>query len=151
MSTPLFHAEPSAGIRFTVYGRPIPQGSIRSFRHKTTGAIVSTSDNKNLKPWRQQISGAAMEATKSYPQPVFGEHVPVEVTLRFYYSRPKSARKRPGMTTKPDLDKTLRACLDALTGIAFADDAQVIEFHCRKVYLSQGPERCEFEIQKGIV
>ena len=37
-------------------------------------------------------------------------------------------------TTAPDLDKLTRAVLDALTGVLYLDDKQVIELHARKQY-----------------
>jgi len=35
---------------------------------------------------------------------------------------------------KPDVDKLARALLDALTGVAYGDDAQVVEMHVCKTY-----------------
>lgn len=136
-------------LTLTVYGRPQPQGSARAFIPKGWKRAVVTSDNASLKPWRQRVSGAAYAVIPSTQAvPVFGAHIPVEITLRFFFTKPKSAKKRPGMTTKPDADKLIRACLDSLTGIMFHDDAQVIEIHTRKMY--GGPERCEIEVREAI-
>ena len=35
---------------------------------------------------------------------------------------------------KPDADNILKLGLDALNGVAYADDKQVIEVRCRKFY-----------------
>jgi Holliday junction resolvase RusA-like endonuclease len=51
-----------------------------------------------------------------------GKYVP---RMQYLYVRPAHA---------PDIDKLLRAVMDALTGIAYADDSQVIEVMVSKVY-----------------
>lgn len=136
MSVPLFKT--SEPIRFTVYGIPRPQGSKR---HVGNGVMVESS--KALKPWRQEVSLMAI----SLRADMFPAHVPVELTLNFYFTKAKSA-KRPAMTTKPDGSKLLRAIEDALTGILFHDDSQVVESHVRKHY--GGPPRVEIELREAI-
>ena len=59
------------------------------------------------------------------------------VDVTFYVPRPKSVtREYPEV--KPDADKLLRCTLDALTGIAYRDDAQVIAPHPTKLYANDG-------------
>ena len=41
--------------------------------------------------------------------------------------------------TRPDVDKLLRAVLDAITGIVFMDDSQVVKAEASKVF-GPGPE-----------
>src|SRR5262245_61845112 len=140
-------------IRFEVLGKPQPQGSTRAFIPKGWKRAVITTDNTRMKPWRQEVGQAALMAViwpKGGTTPAFPVE-PVELTVRFYFARPKSAsvKKRPGHTVKPDVDKLLRATLDSLTGILYADDAQVVETHCRKHY--GGPERVEIELREAIV
>jgi crossover junction endodeoxyribonuclease RusA len=137
-------------IAFTVLGKPEPQGSSRAFIPKGWNRAVITSDNSRLKPWRQQVSGAALEAAKGLDLPVFRAHKPLGIRLRFYFQRPKSvtAKTRPGMTTKPDGDKILRAVLDALTGIIAVDDAQFVDFSLSKHY---GVPRVEVEVYEAVL
>jgi len=60
--------------------------------------------------------------------------------------------RRPGMTTKPDIDKTVRAIFDALKGILIHDDSQVVELHaCKRYRKPDEPERVEIELQEAIV
>lgn len=125
-------------IKFTVHGKPAPQGSMRAFHRPGMKHAVITSDNKKLKPWRQEISGMAQN------QGAVASLGPMVVTLDFYFSRPKSAKKRNGMTVKPDVDKLARAVLDALTGIIFHDDSQVVHLTARKHY--ELPERVEIQV-----
>jgi Holliday junction resolvase RusA-like endonuclease len=42
-------------------------------------------------------------------------------------------------TTKPDLDKLARAVLDALTGVYYLDDAQVVSLDLQKAYTHGAP------------
>lgn len=135
------------GMLIVVYGTPKPQGSMRSFRHAKTGAVITTGDNPGTKPWKQQVAQVAMSPGR---QP-FPPHVPVYIAMNFYFTRPRSVsvKKRPAMTTKPDGDKLVRAIFDALKGIVIHDDSQVIEFHCRKHY--GGPPRVEIRIEEAIV
>lgn len=127
-----------ATIRFTVLGTPRPQGSKR---HVGRGIMVESS--KYLKPWRQEVSQMAL----SLGATMFPAHVPVELTLNFYFSRSKSSKLR-AMTKKPDSSKLLRAIEDSLVGILFYDDSQVIETHLRKHF--GGPERVEIEVREAI-
>ncbi len=134
----------SRSIEFTVYGTPQPQGSARSFIPKGWHRAVITTDNTKLKPWRQQITDTALTLNAN----VFDRETPVEVTMNFYFARPKSAKKRRGMTVKPDGDKLVRAIFDAITGVLIADDAQIVEFHARKHY--GGPERVEIRVAEAV-
>lgn len=126
--------------KFTVYGHPQPQGSSRAFNIK--GRTVVTSANRNLKPWRQQLSETMLAESGKYA----GESdQPVCMSLMFVFERPKSApKKRVGMTVKPDVDKLCRAILDAGTGILYHDDSQVISLTAAKSYGS--PERAEIRV-----
>jgi len=58
----------------------------------------------------------------------------VVVRLDFVLDKPRTVKKRPHPTVKPDLDKLIRLVLDALTGVAFQDDAQVCRVEAQKRY-----------------
>ncbi len=110
-------------IAFFVPGKPAPQGSKR---HVGRGILVESS--KDVGPWRERIALAA----HSHAERLLDG--PVSVGLHFVMPRPKSAPKRttPPAIRRPDTDKLARACLDALTGICFIDDSQVIDLHATK-------------------
>lgn len=144
-------------VRFTVPGLPAPQGSKRVVR----GRLID-ANHASLRPYRASVAAAAAQAlglgldgppgAQNGPQGLSGlsEHVPtreaVAVELRFGLPRPRghwgtgrnsevlkpSAPEFPA--TKPDIDKLVRAVLDALTGVVFADDAQVVRLYTDKVY-----------------
>lgn len=131
------------GIRFTVFGTPKPQGSTRAFIPKGWKRAIITTDNTNLKPWRQQISATA----QSLNVPVFHDKAPIRIVLDFFFARPKTAKNRKGMIVKPDLDKLQRAIFDGITGILIRDDSQIVDVQARKLY--GDPERVEIEIQEA--
>jgi Holliday junction resolvase RusA-like endonuclease len=136
-------------ISLCAYCTPEPQGSVRAFTPKGWKRPVLTSDNKNLKSFRQEVSKAAMSARSAagFGDLVFLKHEPVEVTFTFYFSRPPSIpKKRTCHVVKPDLSKLVRAAEDSLTGIIFNDDAQVININARKEYGL--PERVEVEVKE---
>jgi len=117
-------------IRFTVLGRPQPQGSKNAFKHGNRVVLVEAS--KGLKPWRSVV---ALEA-KLFMESVQDHSLidgPVAVDILFTFVPGKTV-KRKAMTTKPDADKLARAVLDSLTGVCWRDDAQVVDLRARKVY-----------------
>lgn len=129
-------------ISFTVEGRPAQQGSKRAFKHKHTGKIVMLDMSANLKPWRTQVSAAARSEMRGEPP----THDAVRVFLFFTFQRPKNhygTGKNAGVlkagrprwySSAPDIDKLSRACLDAMTGIAYRDDSQVAGLTAEKAY-----------------
>ena len=129
-------------LSLTVYGTPIPQGSTKAFMRKGARFPVVTADNKKTKPWRQEIASTAEAQLAGQPPTPDA----VEVAATFSFAKPKSAPKRVTQkTTKPDADKLLRALLDALTGIAFHDDSQVVDVRGKKLFGL--PERVEFTVR----
>jgi Holliday junction resolvase RusA-like endonuclease len=157
-------------VAFTVYGKPEPQGSVRAFvptykngepMRRAGGSIIVnlTSTNAALKAWRkgaQKDIAAALEEDGLTPG---ATPDPVRVEATFYLQRPKAhcGTGRNANTVKasapaypvgrPDVDKLLRALLDALTGTVVADDSQVVEALARKVYCGPHDEpRCEVSV-----
>jgi Holliday junction resolvase RusA-like endonuclease len=128
-------------VKFTVLGTAQPQGSVRAFMVK--GKPRLTSDNAKLKPWRDRVGWAALEARNKQGWPENYEGV-VCIFVRFFFAKPKSAKKRSDHTVKPDVDKLSRGLLDSLTGILFKDDAQVVLLHASKWY--ELPERTEIHV-----
>lgn len=130
-------------ISFFVAGTPAPKGSTKAFYIKALGRAVITADNKETqKAWCSIVSYTAAKVIKA---PIEG---PVVVETTFYFNRPKSVKKsRIFPTVKPDLDKLVRATWDALTGIAFKDDAQVCSTAAWKLYAKPDePTGCHIQI-----
>lgn len=117
-------------IRFTAFGRALPQGSKNAF--KTGNRVVLVEASKGLKPWRSVVALCAKEAMLDVQDMSLIEGA-VSVELLFQFVPGKTV-KRKHMTTKPDVDKLSRAILDALTGVVWKDDSQVVELRARKTY-----------------
>jgi len=113
-----------------VLGEPVPQGSTKAFITKS-GKPIITHSNKNTKEWRQRI---ATEAQKERPKKWDMDQAML-VGIDFLMPRPKSLPKKVKEDVKrPDLDKLIRAVLDALTGIFYNDDSQVVQIFAGKRY-----------------
>ena len=119
---------------------------MRAFLPKGSNRPIITSDNPNLKSWRQECAGAAKRACKQPNWPI-PSGIPIELTVTCFFASPKSRRKNATLwkSTRPDVDKLLRAIGDALTGIAWNDDSQVAKATIRKMY--ELPERMEVEVR----
>ncbi|MCK9460684.1 MAG: RusA family crossover junction endodeoxyribonuclease [Proteobacteria bacterium] len=128
----------SKRIQFTAYGIPQPKGSTKSFVVK--GRAITTSANAKVKPWQEIVAYAAQQHRP--PEIWVGG---IGIRLDFYFLRPKSVseKKRPYHTVKPDVDKITRSTLDALTGVIFADDSQVVSLIAGKEY---GDPRVDVQI-----
>jgi crossover junction endodeoxyribonuclease RusA len=116
-------------ITFDVVGRPAPQGS-----KKSIGNNRFIEASKFLPAWRTAISLAAEQAVaEQLWARVSG---PVELEVMFYLERPSSisSNKRAFPIVPPDLDKLMRGVGDALSGVIYDDDAQIIRVLCWKQY-----------------
>lgn len=134
-----------SAIRFFVHGIPVPQGSKKVIR----GNVVEMADAR-LRSWRQDVALTAKQAMEGR-LPWQG---PVMVAVSFYLVRPKahygtgknSERLKPQApaypSVHPDIDKLCRSLLDAMTGIVFHDDRQVVMLQAGKFYGAPGME-CE--------
>jgi len=115
------------GYRFQVRGLPQPKGSARAFL--VHGKPVITSTTRNLKQWEQLVRFQLQDFDGP---PLEG---PVCISLTFYLPRPKSAPRRVvHPATRPDLSKLVRSVEDALTGIVYRDDAQIMSLTAIKAF-----------------
>ncbi len=113
----------------TVPGIPIPQGSMSC----VNGRMFHS--NKHLASWRSAVQKAI---EKEIVGGAFGG--PVYAYLTFILPRPATvARIKPSV--KPDLDKLVRAVLDATeAAVALHNDSQVCEMHAIKRYVRENEE-----------
>lgn len=129
------------GLVIVVYGIPGPQGS-KSFKgmrtNKSTGktTAVLAESSKKVKPWRALVAKAADDLGIA---PLAGA---LEVQMVFTVKPPQRMPKdRIYPTCYPDTSKLIRSTEDALTGRAWADDAQVIRYRdTGKYYPGQHPD-----------
>lgn len=130
---------------FTVHGTPAPQGSKRAFNHNGRVVMIE-SGHERVRTWREDVKQAALKEMSERGAETYTG--PVAVEVRFYLPRLK-AHYRTGknahllrddaplyVAKKPDIDKLLRATLDALTAAGvWADDSQVAKVTATKTYL----------------
>jgi crossover junction endodeoxyribonuclease RusA len=116
-------------IEIIVRGSPAPQGS-KSFKGMRGGHGVLVESSKAVKPWRESVKWAAIEAMR-----VQGVTCPLDGPLRalmvFTLRKPAGApkRKQSWPDRKPDLSKLIRSTEDALVDASvIADDARIVEF-----------------------
>jgi Holliday junction resolvase RusA-like endonuclease len=101
-----------AAVIICVHGNPLPK---QSFAYTANGGGYT---KRSVKDWQDIIGWKAHEA-------MIDRRVmecPVEVEITFW-------RKTRG---RADLDNLSKCCLDALKGIVFSDDCQVVELHLKK-------------------
>jgi Holliday junction resolvase RusA-like endonuclease len=94
---------------------------------KVINGHILHSQGSALAVWRSTI---ALSARFAGAKPVEGA---IGIEIIFRVRRPKTV-KRTFPTVAPDLDKYIRGVLDALTGVGFQDDSQVIDIKAQKVY-----------------
>lgn len=134
-------------VSFTVYGVAQPAGSKTPGRRKDGGMFVRDSAKKGA-PWRRQVAqvaGEAMNGTGLLDGPL-------QLVVTFTVPRPKGHYGARGLrpsaprfpSVRPDVTKLLRAVEDAITGVVWRDDAQVITQHACKLYGE--PARAEVRV-----
>jgi Holliday junction resolvase RusA-like endonuclease len=125
-------------IEFTAVGTPRTKGSTSSFISKRTGRVVThdAAGTPGL-TWEQGVASAALVAREQAGLRIM-QGAPIGVSCVFYQPRLRGhygtgrnanvlkvgAPAYPAK--KPDVDKYLRRILDALTGVAYGDDGQVV-------------------------
>lgn len=143
-------------ISFGVRGLPAPQGSKKAFRVKGSNKINQVESSARLRPWRDRVHFAAEQAVERWDRDSGGRdalgvgdqferfyHGPVAVAMDFRFERPAShfgtgrnaGRLKDSAPTYPtsrsylaggDIDKLVRAVLDAMSRTVYHDDAQVV-------------------------
>ncbi|NWL89590.1 RusA family crossover junction endodeoxyribonuclease [Paenibacillus sp. 79R4] len=134
-------------IQFTVYGEPVAQGRPK---FSTAGGFAKAYDPAKSRDYKDYVRLAATEHAPEVPL-----EGPVGMVLTVYRSTPKSfSKKRAAMaeagqiqpTSKPDVDNYLKGVKDALKGIIWRDDSQVVEVFARKRYSAR--PRIEVKIKE---
>lgn len=122
-------------FHFTVDGHPETKGSARAFVRGKRAII--TNDNPRCKAWSVLVAWKAREAMGG--RPALGGAVVVDVTFRLQRPKSTKGRKLKGYDGPlMDVDKLQRALLDAMTGIVYVDDKQVVTVHARKEWGEPG-------------
>jgi Holliday junction resolvase RusA-like endonuclease len=130
-------------LQFWVPGIPQPGGSKKPFYNPKTGRAILVDDAKRNKEWRASVALAASEATQEVLEG------PLRVRFQFLFTRPKghygkgrnknALRKSapPFPSVRPDATKLVRSTEDALKGILWRDDSQIVTQGVSKRYAEQ--------------
>jgi Holliday junction resolvase RusA-like endonuclease len=126
----------SAAVYFVVYGTPIGKGRPRA---TSRGGFVRMYTDAKTLGFEAAVADEARTAMSSWE--LFD--TPMQLKLSAYYPIPKSWSKKKRQLAvdgeiypqvKPDLDNVMKAILDALNGVVYADDSQVINLVATKRY-----------------
>ena len=123
-------------ISFTVPGQPVGKGRPRAFR---MGKGVRMFTPEKTVSYENLVATAAQGAMRGQP-PVEGA-VAVNLDIRLMVPMSWSAKKRAQAlegqihpTKKPDADNVTKAIFDAMNGIVWGDDVQVVRLSLCKRY-----------------
>jgi Holliday junction resolvase RusA-like endonuclease len=139
-------------LTFSILGVAAPAGSKRGYARG--GHVQIVEDSKRTEPWKLEVARAGIDAMREHgfePRSFLG---PLDLFVVFRFVRPKShygtGRNAERLKTsapqhhvvKPDTTKLVRALEDALTGVVWRDDAQVVIQHAVKSYALRGESAC---------
>lgn len=132
-------------IDLWVPGEPSPGGSKRPFRNKHTGKIALVdAGGERTKNWRESVKVAAMQDGRYLEGPIWLRVIFKMPRPKCHYRTGKHAGElKPSApkhhTKAPDATKLLRSTEDALTGVVWRDDAQVVEQEVSKQWTTGQP------------
>jgi len=124
-------------IKFTIPGTPVAKARARSGRTKTGSTVHYTP--KNTAYYENLAKMCAYDAMNKYDK-LTG---PVQVVITCYLPIPKSfSKKKREMAVnnkifpiiKPDVDNLAKSICDAMNGIVYDDDKQIVRAQITKLY-----------------
>lgn len=124
-------------VSFTIPGEPTGKGRPR-FRR--AGSFVKTYTPDKTVVYENLVKLMYEQQCNDYQ---FQQGVPLDMRITAYYAIPKSIskKKREEMIAlkirplkKPDSSNVLKAVEDALNGIAYYDDTQIVDTQVRRFY-----------------
>lgn len=141
-------------IKLVVLGEPMGKGRPR---FSTFNGYVKTHTPKETTNYESKV---VFEYTKQYDHMIFERNDELQVFIYAYFSISKShyryhkktnsvdldqkgvdmANGKVCPTKKPDCDNIAKICLDALNGIGFPDDSQVVSLWVSKKYTKEQPK-----------
>jgi Holliday junction resolvase RusA-like endonuclease len=132
-------------MKFIIPGQPVAKARPRMTR---SGHVYTPATTKDY----EELVKTVFMAGKFT---MIEQHKPIRMSIVFYFAIPKSFTKgkllaarhnvfRP--TVKPDIDNLCKSVMDAINGLAYHDDSQIVEVVASKWY-STDP-RVEVELKE---
>ena len=130
---------------FEVIGMPQGKARARTFYNPKLGKHQSITPDKTVL-YENLIKTSFMAAEN---RKTFFDKEPVEMYITAYFPIPKSTTKKDREriknkelfpTKKPDCDNIVKVICDALNGVAYHDDTQVVKLEVRKVFTEDEPK-----------
>lgn len=135
-------------IKFTIPGTPQGKARARTVYNRAAGKTVSYTPEKTYL-YENLIKSRYLEVTNKK----YNNKEALHVSITAFYNPPKSASKKRRTLMlegyekpckKPDIDNIAKVVLDALNGISYGDDTQVVSLRMVKKYAAV--PRVEVEI-----
>lgn len=120
-------------IAFTVHGRPVrwerTSQDPRSLRRHHF-------EKKAVTAGKADVAEAFVEALEDlgYPDQLWPWEGPCSLRLRYVYQAPKDSWPGFECVKTPDLDNLAKLVQDALNGVAYRDDRQLVRLEVERVY-----------------
>lgn len=111
-----------------VYGVPVPQGRPRAF--KMPNGAVRVYDPENSRDWKRTVLAQVLVFKPERPSAAA-----LALSCAFTFPRPKSLPKRiVNHVRRPDCSNLVKAIEDALNGVVYLDDSQIVKLEVTKTY-----------------
>lgn len=140
-------------IEFTVPGPPQGKARARTFYNQRAGHMSSVTPEKTVL-YENLVKTRYLESIEKQMLPFQTLEGPLAVHISAYYEPPKSTSKKNYTkmmdcsilpTKKPDIDNIAKVVLDALNGIAYKDDTQVVNLNVIKRYSQEAYVKVKIE------
>lgn len=122
-----------SAITVTIDGDPVAKGRPRVTR---AGIAFTPAKTRAFEAHARMAAQIAMDGRDPIEGPVAVVVVAV-MPIPMSYSRKKAEAALAGATRpakRPDIENVAKAAFDALNGIVYRDDSQIVEMVARKVY-----------------
>ena len=130
---------------FVIHGKPQGKARARTFYNPKLGRVQSmTPENTVL--YENLVKQSFLQ--QAGPDARWFGKEPLAMYITAFYQMPKSMtkadRKLAGCgklhpTKKPDADNIAKVICDALNGVAYGDDTQIIKMNVLKAYTEENP------------
>lgn len=130
-------------MKFKIPGEPCAQGRPRFTVIRGHAVAFDPAKSKNYKSFVKMLAMDAMDEQEwKYTE------LPLRIVICAWETIPKSKTKKFRQdalegkefpTVKPDLDNVAKTIMDALSGVVYKDDKQIVDLIVKKRYTDQEP------------